>query len=188
MSSVPEYRLTPDEYLSLERKAECKSEYVDGVVYATSGGSEPHNVIAGNLIAVINFHLMDRACRVYTSDMKVHRAHSTRYFYPDVTVVCGEPQFLDQEKDVLMNPLVIVEVLSDSTESYDRGTKFRSYTQLESLQEYFLISQDDAVVERYARQGENEWLYTRIEGIEADLHMATIELSVPLKRVYSKAT
>jgi Uma2 family endonuclease len=127
---------TPEEYLALERKAEYKSEYVDGEIFAMSGASEPHNVIAGNIFASLHTQFRGRPCRAYTSDMRVHVRPGKAYTYPDVVAVCGEPLFHDTYKDMLVNPTVIVEVLSPSTEAYDRGDNSLRYRQLASIQEY----------------------------------------------------
>ncbi len=110
MSSLPNYYISPEEYLALERRAECKSEYVDGVMYAMAGGSERHDLIAGNLIAELNVHLRNAPCKVYPSDLKVRVPSSNRFFYPNVSVVCGEVQFADDERDVVLNPRLVVEV------------------------------------------------------------------------------
>lgn len=130
MASLPDYYLSPEEYLSLERRAEFKSEYVDGVAYAMAGGSERHNLITGNLVTELNIQLRPTNRKVYPSDMKVRLPGSRRFFYPDVSVVCGETQFADEERDVILNPVLVVEVLSDSTEAFDRGKKFSSYQQI----------------------------------------------------------
>ncbi|HZH92324.1 MAG TPA: Uma2 family endonuclease [Pyrinomonadaceae bacterium] len=124
MSSLPEYYLDPKDYLAIERRAEYKSEYVDGVMYARAGGSERHNLIAANLITAIGVQLRDRPCRVYPSDLKVRVPDSKRFFYPDVSIVCGETRFADDERDVVLNPVVVVEVLSESTAAFDRGKNF----------------------------------------------------------------
>lgn len=126
MSSRPNYSFSPEEYLTLERNAEFKSEYVDGVMSAMAGGSERLNLIAANVIITIGSQLRDRPCRVYPSDLKVRVPNSRRFFYPDVSIVCGETQFADDEKDVVLNPVVVVEVLSESTAAFDRGKKFQS--------------------------------------------------------------
>jgi Uma2 family endonuclease len=171
MSSLPNYYLSPEEYLAIERRAEYKSEYVDGVMYAMAGGSERHNLIAGNLITELNIQLRTVPCRVYPSDLKVRVPDSKRFFYPDVSVVCGEPQFADDEKDVVLNPILIVEVLSESTAAFDRGKKFQSYQQIESLQEYLLVSQDEHLVEHYLRQEDSHWLYTKVSGLDGAIYL-----------------
>jgi len=184
MASIPNYYVSADEYLALERKAEFKSEYIDGVVYALAGASRRHNLIVGNTIIALGTQLKNRNCSVYPSDMKVHVAN--RFFYPDVSVVCGEDEFLDAEQDVILNPTVIVEVLSDSTGSFDRGKKFLSYQQIESLREYVLISQDEIMVEGYARQGNETWLYTKVTGLEGRLTLRSIECELLLRDLYNK--
>src|SRR5205085_5153555 len=152
MSSLPNYYLSAEEYLAIERKAEYKSEYVDGVMYAMAGSSERHNLIAGNIITELNIQLRTTPCKVYPSDLKVRVPDSRKFFYPDVSVVCGETKFADDERDVILNPVLIVEVLSESTAAFDRGKKFQSYQQIESLQEYLLVAQDEYVLEHYLRQ------------------------------------
>lgn len=187
MASLPSYYLSPEEYLALERKAEYKSEYVDGVMYAMAGGSERHNLIAGNLITELNIQLRKTPCKVYPSDLKVRVPNSKKFFYPDVSVVCGETQFADDEHDVVLNPLLIVEVLSESTAAFDRGKKFQSYQQIEFLQEYLLVTQDEYVVEHYLRQENGHWLYTKITGLEETISLPTLKCQLALSDIYSKA-
>ncbi len=153
--------LTPDEYLALERVAEHKSEYVDGIVVAMSGASLAHNVIVANLIMSLGPRLRARGCQIFPSDLKVRSG--SRFYYPDVSAICGEPAFLDGEADVVLNPSLIVEVLSPTTKSYDKGAKFLTYQRIESLQEYLLVHQDQALVEQYIRQSEGAWLYRPAE-------------------------
>jgi Uma2 family endonuclease len=188
MSSLPNYHLSPEEYLAIERQAEFKSEYVDGVMYAMAGGSERHNLIAGNLVTELNIQLRKAPCKVYPSDLKVRVPNSKRFFYPDVSVVCGEVQFADDEKDVVLNPLLVVEVLSDSPAAFDRGKKFQSYQQIESLQEYLLVSQDEYVVEHYLRQGNDHWLYTKVSGLEEIIVLPALKSQLAMSDIYSKAT
>jgi Uma2 family endonuclease len=188
MSSLPSYYLSPEEYLAIERQAEYKSEYVDGVMYAMAGGSERHNLIAGNLITELNIQLRKAPCRVYPSDLKVRVPNSKRFFYPDVSVVCGETQFADDEKDVVLNPVLIVEVLSESTAAFDRGKKFQSYQQIESLQEYLLVSQDEYLIEHYLRQENGHWLYTKVNGLDGAIILPTLKCQLALSDIYNKAT
>ena len=188
MASLPNYYLSPEEYLTLERQAEFKSEYIDGVIYAMAGGSERHNLIAANIIIAIGTQLRDRPCRVYPSDLKVRVPNSKRFFYPDVSVVCGEIQFADDERDVVLNPVVIVEVLSDSTAAFDRGKKFQSYQQIESLREYLLVSQDEYVVEHFLRQYDGRWLYTKAGGPDEAIALPAVGCRLALGDVYSKVT
>ena len=188
MSSLSNYRLSPEEYLAIERQAEHKSEYVDGVLYAMAGGSERHNLIAGNLITELNIQLRQAPCRVYPSDLKVRAPNSKRFFYPDVSVVCGETQFADAEQDVVLNPILVVEVLSESTAAFDRGKKFQSYQQIESLQEYLLVSQDEHTVEHYLRQEDGHWLYTKVSGLDESIALPAMKCRLALRDIYNKAT
>ncbi|MDT5156299.1 MAG: hypothetical protein QOH51_656 [Acidobacteriota bacterium] len=185
MASLPDYYLSPEEYLTIERRADFKSEYVDGVAYAMAGGSERHNLIAANVIIALGVQLRDGACRVYPSDLKVRVPNSKRFFYPDVSVICDETQFADEERDVILNPIVVVEVLSDSTEAFDRGKKFLSYQQIESLKEYLLVAQDEFVVEHFLRQ-EDGWLYTKASGLDASIALPALNCRVALSDIYNK--
>jgi Uma2 family endonuclease len=184
----PNIYLSPEEYLALERQADDKSEYFDGVVHAMSGASLNHNKIVANVITELVQQLRGRPCSALPSDSKVRMPDSRKFFYPDVSVVCGEPQFHDERTDVLLNPILIIEVLSDSTEGFDRGRKFQAYQRLESLHEYILISQDKPVVEQYVRQTEATWKYTAAIGRESSLSLPTIECTLNLSAVYDKVT
>jgi Uma2 family endonuclease len=150
-----------------------------------AGGSERHNLIAANIIIALGTQLRDRPCRVYPSDLKVRIRNSKNFFYPDVSVIRGETQFADEERDVILNPVLIVEVLSESTEAFDRGKKFSSYQQIESLQEYLLAAQDEFVVEHYLRQ-ENGWLYTKASELDASLALPALNCRIALSDVYNK--
>jgi Uma2 family endonuclease len=188
MSTQPNIYLSPEEYLALERQADYKSEYVDGVVYAMSGVSERHNLITLNTAADLLLQLRGRPCRVYSNDMKVRLPDSRKFFYPDVIVVCGQPQFQDKRTDTLLNPNLIIEVLSESTEAFDRGGKFQAYQRLESLQEYILISQNKPMVEQFVRQSEAAWKYMSAIGLESSLSLPSIECTLNLSAVYDKVT
>lgn len=178
-------RLTPEEYLALERKAEFKSEYDSGYVYAMSGASREHNLIAGNMHGELRTQLRGRPCETYMGDMRV-RANATSLFsYPDVAVVCGEPRFLDSDVDTLLNPTVVVEVLSPSTEAYDRGRKFAHYRRIASLREYILIAQDEVLVERHARRGE-EWVLAAFSNLDDVLRLESIGCAVSLRDIYER--
>jgi Uma2 family endonuclease len=178
-------RFTPEQYLALERKAEFKSEFDNGLIEAMSGASRQHNLIAGNLYRKIGNLLENRPCEVYTADMRVWIGPKRQYTYPDVTAVCGPPEFQDGEFDTLLNPALIVEVLSPSTESKDRSHKFAAYRRLKSLREYVLISQSEVLVEKYARDGEN-WIYTVLDNLEDTLRLVSIGCDIPLKEIYAK--
>ena len=184
MSALAVPFVTPEQYLEIERRAEFKSEYYSGQMFAMAGASRAHNVITGNVVGELRTLLRKKPCETYPSDMKVLVGASGLYTYPDVSVACGEPQFLDHQGDVLLNPLVIVEVLSDSTEAYDRGAKFALYQRLESLQEYVLVSQDKARVEQYVRQTDGRWLYSRVDGLEGELALDALGGLLSLAEVY----
>ena len=185
MSSVAEQRVTPEEYLRRERAAETKSEYDDGFVYAMSGASPRHNLIVAGLIRALGNRLRPR-CRIYPSDMRVRILKPTRYYYPDVSVVCGEAQYAEDQRDVLINPLVVFEVLSESTMALDRGRKFLSYQAIDSLQEYVLVWQDEILVEHYHRDG-SQWLYTVARGSDATLDLPAANCDLPLREIYDQA-
>jgi len=178
-------RLTPEQYLALERKATTKSEYLNGYVYAMAGASREHNLIAGNIFGELRFQLRGRPCEVYVNDMRLKVSSTGLYTYPDVAVVCDGPRFEDTHLDTLLNPIVLVEVLSPSTEAYDRGEKFAHYRRLESLQEYFLVAQDRIRVEHYLRQGE-QWLLTELSDLDDVLHAVSIGCDLPLREIYAK--
>jgi Uma2 family endonuclease len=183
MTAATKLYVTPEEYLARERLAETKSEYYDGEIFAMAGGSPEHSLISANILRELGQQLFEKPCRVYNSDLKV-RATETTYTYPDVTVVCGEPVFDDPEADVLLNPTVIVEVLSETTEGWDRGGKFERYRGQESLQEYLLVAQDRAHLERYARQPSGEWLLTIVHGLDGALTLPSLGCQLELARVY----
>ncbi len=188
MSTQPNIYLSPEEYLALERQAEFKSEYFNGVVYAMSGASLNHNKIVANVIAELVQQLRGRPCSALPSDIKVRMPDSRKFFYPDISVVCGEPQFHDERTDVILNPILLIEVLSESTEGFDRGGKFQAYQRLESLQEYILLSQNKPVIEQYVRQSEAVWKYTAVIGLESSLSLPSIECTLNLSNVYDKVT
>ena len=175
--------LTPEEYIAAERKAPLKSEYLSGEIVAMSGASNEHNLITMNTANGLYNQVTDRGCRVYASDMRVGIGAGVSYFYPDVSVVCEEPRFEDDALDILTNPQVIVEVLSNSTANYDRGEKFRRYRQLESLQEYILIAQDQIHVEHYLRQGK-QWLLSEFSALENVLPLTSIGAELSLHQIY----
>ncbi|MEZ6035604.1 MAG: Uma2 family endonuclease [Planctomycetaceae bacterium] len=184
MSTVPKYSLSPAQYLAQERRAEFKSQYFRGEVFAMAGASREHNLIVGNLVREIGNALKDRPCEVYPSDMRVKVAATGLYTYPDATVVCGDPVFEDDHFDTLINPTVVFEVLSESTESWDRGGKFRQYRDIPALQEYAMVTQDRPGVERYIRQQDGGWLLQETQSIEASVRFESIDVTVPLSEIY----
>ncbi len=177
--------LTPEEYLAQERKALRKSEYRNGQIYAMPGASHEHNVIMGNTFAELHIQLRDRTCIVYPSDMRVKVSSTGRYTYPDVVVVCEVPRFEDSHFDTLLNPTVLIEVLSPSTAAYDRGEKFASYQKLDSLCEYVLISQNSVHVEHYLRQGQT-WDLTAFRSLDDVFSLVSIGCELSLRAIYAK--
>jgi Uma2 family endonuclease len=177
--------ITAAEYLEIERKAEIKSEYIAGRMYAMSGASRQHNLIAGNTLSEIHPQLRGKDCQAYVSDMRVKVSPTGIYTYPDVVAVCGEPRFEDAHVDTLLNPTVIVEVLSRSTEAYDRGEKFAHYRRIESLREYVLVAQDKIRIEHYRRDGE-EWVLSEISDPAGILHLPSIDCQVSVAAMYEK--
>jgi Uma2 family endonuclease len=178
-------RYTPEEYLALERKADFKSEFCNGFITAMSGASREHNRIAGNLYRKISDQLEEGPCEAFIGDMRVRTSPTGLYSYPDVVAVCGEALFLDDQVDTLLNPTLIVEVLSPSTEDYDRGDKFEFYKAIESLREYVLVAQDEILVERFAKQGD-EWVRTEYRDIGQTLVLESIGCAIPLREVNAK--
>ena len=180
--------ISPQEYLALERQAETKSEYWNGRIYAMSGASEAHNLISLNAAVELHTQLKKRPCKVYPSDLRVKVNPTGLYTYPDVSVVCGEAKFDEKRKDNLLNPTVIIEVLSPSTEAYDRGKKFDHYRRLESLQDYLLVAQDSVMILHYARQAgdDDRWLLTAYYGLDTVASIESIGCEFPLAEVYDK--
>ena len=178
--------VTPDEYLAAERLSEVKSEYLDGVVYAMTGASLTHTQIVGNLTIELGTQLRARPCRVLPIDQKVRLPESRKFFYPDIAVVCGEVQYHDDRRDIILNPDLIIEVLSPSTEAFDRGAKFQAYQTLDSLKEYVLVAQDRPIVEQYVRQSDGKWTYTAAVGLESSLALPSVECTLNLSAVYDK--
>lgn len=176
---------TAEEYLRLERAADHKSEFVNGRIYAVSGASRRHNLIVGNVFAEVRAQLRGRPCEAYVNDMRVKVRQTGLYAYPDLVALCDEPLFEDQVLDTLLNPSVIVEVLSPSTEGYDRGEKFAHYRRLDSLREYVLISQDRARVEAYVRNGDS-WTFTEMGDLESSLTLQALGCTIPLADVYDR--
>ncbi len=187
MAAVPKPGLTPEEYIAQERRAETKSEYVDGVAYAMTGASREHNLIALNIGAELRQQLRGRPCETYAVDMRV-RVSRNACFYPDVVVVCGKPQFEDASVDTFLNPTVIFEVLSPSTGDYDQGGKFARYRSLEALHEYILVAQAECHVMQFVRQPDNSWLLTETRDRDGHLSILSINADLSLAEIYDRVT
>ena len=189
MSAQPQPRLTPEQYLEIERAAQdVRSEYYNGRMYAMSGGTHPHAIVIGNLARELGIALKKGPCVVTTSDMRVRVNKTGLYTYPDIVVVCDAPQYGDGRHDTVLNPALIVEVLSPSTEAYDRGFKFAQYRALESLREYALVSQAEPLVEIFRRQPGGDWLLSESAGIDAVCRFDSVGCTVAMKDVYDKVT
>ena len=180
--SIP--RLTPEQYLEIERAAEVRSEYYDGEMFEISPVTYAHALVVANLFEALPGLLRNRGCRAHSAGLGV-RASDGRFFgYPDIVVVCGEPRFADDQKDILTNPVLILEVLSNSTEARDRGFKFQQYRRIESLKEYALVSQTEARIEVFFRDPGGNWVLREFEGLEAACSFESVGASVALAEVY----
>lgn len=177
-------RITPQEYLIRERQASIKSEFYQGEIFAMGGGSANHSLIAANFVGEARNSLKGRPCAVFNSDLRVQVRSTGLYTYPDATIVCGELLFDDDHRDTLLNPTVIVEVLSDSTEKYDRGKKSNHYRQIASLKELILIAQDRSHVERFTRQPNGDWLFHEQKELTADFELKSLGISIAISELY----
>ncbi len=187
MSTVAKRRYTPAEYLALERTSEERHEFYRGEIFAMAGGTERHATICDNLLERVRSRLRGGQCRAYSSSLRVKIEATGLYTYPDLTIVCGERLFEDEREDTLLNPRVIIEVLSASTESYDRGKKFGHYQQVPSLAEYILVAQEEPRIDRFVRQ-EHGWLMVPVAGIEQELEITAAGIRVPLREIYENVT
>lgn len=187
MASLPSSPpLTEEQYLDIERLAETKSEFHDGQMFAMAGGSPNHSLVAVRICSLLD-RIVPRHCRTFNSDMRIKVAPAGLYTYPDCSVVCGDLQTFSDQKDVVLNPLLIVEVLSPSTEAYDRGRKFEMYRMIESLREYLLIHQDRRHVEHYSKQDDRSWVLREYSGVDAVFAIPRLNASVPLNELYATA-
>ena len=179
------HRLTEPEYLVLERAAPFKSEFLDGEIFAMAGGSPMHSLIAANLIRELGTKLKGRPCKPFTSDLRLKVEATGLLSYPDVSVVCGPLQFAAGMDDTVVNPTLLIEVLSDSTEAYDRGEKFRHYRQMPALKEYVLASQRLPRLEHFMRRPNDEWAMRTAEGGNAVLTLPSLEITLELNEVFA---
>lgn len=186
MQAAERITVTEDEYIVRERESQDKHELIHGEIVAMAGGSPRHNAIAGNVARALGNRLADRPCLVFRSDQRIHVEATGLYTSPDVSVTCDRPRFHPKYKDTLLNPRLVVEVLSDSTEAYDRGAKFAHYRGLPSFQEYLLISQHVALVDHYLRLDTGQWILTAYEGEAAIVKLPSLGCELPLSEVYDK--
>lgn len=189
MSALPKRYFTPEEYLELERKADYRSQYVGGEIYAMAGTSPTHGDIVFNLSGILYNHFRERPCRAYTNDVRVRAKAGELWSYPDLVALCGEPKFdTTTDPHSLTNPQAIVEVLSESTEAFDRGDKFARYRRLESLTDYVLVAQHRVLVEHFVRQPNGSWTLTEYSTPEARVPLASLGCELPLAEIYDKVT
>lgn len=186
MVSLPQQptRMTEAEYLIFERESEIKHEYVNGEIFAMSGATENHNLISVNILTILKRQLRGKGCKVYPADMRLRVQATGEYFYPDASVVCEKAQFAEGVFDSLINPILIVEVLSPSTEVYDRGKKFQTYRKMPTLQEYLLVSQDHPQIERYFLNQAGNWELTDVIGLDNTLELLAVECMLEMSEVY----
>jgi Uma2 family endonuclease len=185
MSAVPKRKLTEAEYLALERAAEFKSEFYNGEMFAMAGASREHNRIKENLIGELFGRLKGGPCRTYSSDQRLKVSRTGLYTYPDIVIVCGQAEYDANDRDTLLNPTVVIEVLSPSTEQYDRVTKLRQYKQLPSLREYVLVSQKEPAVDSFVRKPDGKWEWVDAQGLSGELVLQSVPARIPLTDVYA---
>jgi Uma2 family endonuclease len=186
MSTQPKARLTPEEYLAIERAAEYKNEFFNGEIFAMTGASRQHNQITVNFVRVLGNQLLESPCNVYASEMRVKAISAQNYMYPDVVVTCGQTFFEDQEMDTLLNPKVLIEVLSPSTAAFDRAEKFAYYKLIESLTDYVLVNQKPYRVEHFVKQEQGRWTYYDFTSADEVLRLDSVGCEVLLKDIYLK--
>lgn len=188
MTALARSYVTPQQYLQQEDLAEFRSEYWNGEVVAMSGGSPRHNQIIRNLALGLGIQLRGSSCKLFLDQTRVYVSECNTYFYPDVFIVCGQPQYEEGASEMVRNPTVIIEALSSSTEAVDRGRKFACYRSLPSLQLYILIQQDASAIEMYARQTDDTWLLTPLTGMEATLLLNLVGVTLPFSEIYQDVT
>jgi Uma2 family endonuclease len=186
VATNPVSKLTEEQYLEIDRAAEIRSEFIDGEMFAMSGGTNRHGIIQGNLFGELYLAFANSACMPFGSDSRV-RISSRAYVYPDVTVACDE-QSMDQDDDIIHNPVAIFEVLSPSTEKYDRGLKSQLYRTIGSLSDYVLVNQEQVRVEQFTRQPDGTWTLHDYVGLEKELKIDSLNVRIPLKRIYARVT
>ena len=188
VSTQLEHYYTDEEYLTIDRAAATKSEYLDGVICARGGATARHVQIVANVARELGNQVRDKPCVVYSTDLRVRVSPGGLYAYPDVVVVCGDPVFIDGELDTLTNPLLIVEVLSNSTKNYDRGEKFERYRSIAGLREYLLIAQDNVHIEGHVRQNEGAWLLRETNRMSDTIDLTSLGRRLPVTEIYFKVS
>jgi Uma2 family endonuclease len=187
MAAIPKTSVSQEEYLELERKAPSKSEYYNGEIFAMAGASREHNAIVASILGELYSFLKEKSCIIYPSDLRVHNTANSLYTYPDVTIVCDKEEYIDDTFDTLLNPTIIFEVLSPATEDYDRGTKFKLYRSITSLQNYVIVSSTEYAAEVYTRNGDT-WVLTTAKNLTDHLHISAINYNLSLSDIYAQVS
>ena len=186
MTAQPKHAWTVEAYLAFERESERKHEYFSGEIFAMAGASVAHNIITANIVASLHRHVLNRPCTVFPSDMRLKVVRYNLYTYPDVMVICGDIQYDEPHQDVVLNPIILIEVLSPSTENYDRGKKAQYYRTIPSLREYLLVAQDSQHIEHFTRHAEHQWLFSDLTSDDATFQLATLDCTVGMAEIYHK--
>jgi Uma2 family endonuclease len=181
-------KFAPAEYLAMETVAEYKSEYYNGEIFAMSGGTTDHSLVAVNVTIELGQRLAAGPCRVFNSDMRLHIERSGLYTYPDVMVICGKIELVKNRNDTVTNPILIVEVLSESTRDYDRGAKFNFYKQIPTLREYVVVESEHPRVECFRRTEDDKWLVEMYDDLEAAMQLESVAGEIPLRQIYNKVS
>ena len=184
LKATKQKRYTPEEYLVLEEKAEFRSEFDDGIIVAMAGGSLNHQQITANLTGFLDVKIRKKGFRVLPTEMKVWVESYRKFYYPDVTIVCDKPKFYKNRDDAIVNPKLLIEVISKSTEAKDRGEKFNAFQTLESVEEYILVTQDKVLVEKFTKQNDGSWRYLAIIGLDSEIYFDSVQESLKLSEVY----
>ena len=185
MTAVPKpRRLTVAEYFAIEEKAERKSEFHDGEMFLMAGGSREHNILTRNLSRLLFYKLEGSQCQIFISDQRVKVDQTGRYVYPDLLIVCGQAEYAPENRDTIINPRVVIEVLSEPTEKYDRTIKFRYYKNMPSVVENVLVAQDSPLVERFCRLPDNVWTHADFVGLDSAISLVAVPITLPLADIY----
>ncbi len=182
----PKDLYTAEKYLELERNSEVRHEYIDGEIFEMAGAGKRHNQISANVMRLLGNQLLERNCTAYASEMRIRIPSTRKYTYPDIVGICGDEEFEDDIEDILLNPNLLIEILSKSTEAYDRGTKFEFYQTIESFNEYILITQEPFRVEQFIRQDKNAWTYLEFRKSVDKVKLNSIDCEISLNDIYHK--
>ena len=188
MTALQKRKLTAEEYLVIERDAEFRSEFYDGVMYAMAGASVQHNRVKSNLACEIGNGLLRGPCELLSSTQRIHVERTGMFAYPDILIFCNPIELADCDANTIINPRILIEVLSPSTERYDRDVKRRHYSRIESLQEYIIVAQNQPQIDRFVRQADGTWSSEVFHGIEETFSLASLPIEIPLAKIYRNIT